>query len=78
MMAYMTFIIQSFIWSGYALIVWISAKDRLEYKALLFLIFFYFAYTLAKRINRSHKRAMIVTFISMGVYLIIYFQWKVI
>lgn len=77
MKTYVTFIIQSFIWSGYVLVVWISAKDRVEFKLMLFVIFFYLAYILAKKMNQSNRRAVLITLTSMSFHLFIYFQLKV-
>lgn len=65
---YVIFLLHSMIWSGYLLITWLSKRDHVEYKMILFLIFFYFAYACARKMFFSKKSAFFVTIFSLIIY----------
>ena len=44
---------------------WISDKDHIEYKWIMFVIFFYLAFIAAKKIVQSRKLTLFITSFSL-------------
>lgn len=65
---YIVCMYQLILWSGYSLAVWLSQKDHIFYKSLLFLMFVYFALLIGKKYLITWKSAWMTAFISLGCY----------
>lgn len=74
---YVTLLIQLMIWSGFILIEWLSGNDRLLFKVLMFVVFFYLAFLIGKKIVCSTKLAIAITFFSLCIHFIFYYQTNV-
>ncbi|MBA4537910.1 hypothetical protein H1Z61_12405 [Bacillus aquiflavi] len=72
MKEYLTIVLQFIIWSAYTLIEWLSAYDRIEYKIIMFVIFFYLAFVIGKSIVKSTKKTMILTALSLGGHFVLF------
>ncbi|MDQ0217246.1 hypothetical protein ELQ35_08070 [Peribacillus cavernae] len=68
---YIVFLFQIIVWSGYTVVEWLSAHDRLLFKVLMFLIFCYLAVFIGKSILKSNKRTVLVTCTSLMSYAVI-------
>ncbi|TYR98400.1 hypothetical protein FZC84_14595 [Rossellomorea vietnamensis] len=62
---YIAFLLQLIIWSAFSVAQWLSGKDHIEYKWIMFIVFFYLGYLIAKKIVNSSKVTFIVTLISL-------------
>lgn len=65
---YIVCLFQLFLWSGFSLALWLSNKDHLLYKTLLFLIFVYFALLIGKRYLSNWKQVWLMVVISLIAY----------
>lgn len=65
---YVAALIQIMIWGGFHLAQWLSGKDRFLPKVLLFLVFFYLAYLVAKKIIGSNRVTLLTTLMSLCTY----------
>ncbi|MFJ7976242.1 hypothetical protein JNUCC23_07535 [Peribacillus sp. JNUCC 23] len=68
---YVVFLFQLIVWSGYAVVEWLSTHDKLVFKVIMFFIFSYLAIYIGKAILKSNKRTLIVTSVSLLCYAII-------
>ncbi|MGG5253103.1 hypothetical protein ACQYAD_06370 [Neobacillus sp. SM06] len=68
MKMYVIIILQFMIWSGYTLIEWLSSRDQLVYKVLMFFVFFYLAFLLGRKLTESTAKAFFVTTLSLTMY----------
>lgn len=65
---YIALILQLMIWSGFTLVEWLSGGDRLFFKVILFGVFFYLAFMLARIIVKSNKITFVITVMSLSAY----------
>ncbi|MCJ7843278.1 hypothetical protein MUB24_20845 [Lederbergia sp. NSJ-179] len=65
---YVAALIQIMIWSAFHLAQWLSGKDHLIPKIIIFAVFFYLAYLVAKKIVGSNKATLFITFFSLCTY----------
>ncbi|MBM7363012.1 hypothetical protein JOC93_001636 [Priestia taiwanensis] len=63
--------LQGIIWSGYSVIVWLSQKDKVYAKGMLFIIFLYVSYLVTKRFFPHKRQAFIVTCMNIGGYFLL-------
>lgn len=73
MKKYVALLLQTFIWSGFTLIQWLSGKDHLLSKTILFIVFFYLAITIVKTIVQSNKITFLITIFSLFLYGVTHF-----
>jgi hypothetical protein len=62
---YIAFLLQLIIWSAFSVAQWLSGKDHIEYKWIMFIVFFYLGFLIAKKILQSSKVTFIITLISL-------------
>ncbi|TYR77681.1 hypothetical protein FZC79_02365 [Rossellomorea vietnamensis] len=62
---YIAFLLQLIIWSAFSIAQWLSAKDHIEYKWIMFIVFFYLGFLIAKKILQSFRVTFIITLISL-------------
>lgn len=62
---YIAFLLQLIIWSAFSVAQWLSGKDHIEYKWIMFMVFFYLGFLIAKKILQSSKVTFIITLISL-------------
>ncbi len=74
MKSYLAFLIQMVLWSVFTIAEWISNKDHLEYKWIMFVVFFYLAFIAAKKIVQSKKLTFLITSFS----LMCFFTFKIV
>ena len=65
---YVAVILQFIIWSGFTLAQWLSGGDHFFSKVILFAVFFYLAFLLARKIVKSNRITLLVTMMSLCVY----------
>ncbi len=65
---YVAFLIQMILWSIFYVAEWISVKDHVEYKWIMFVLFFYLAFVAAKKIVQSRKLTLFVTSFSLSCF----------
>ncbi|RIW29484.1 hypothetical protein D3H55_18770 [Bacillus salacetis] len=65
---YIAFLVQLIVWSAFSIAQWLSNKDHIEYKWIMFIIFFYFGFIIAKKILQSPKRTFVITLISLSTF----------
>ncbi|MCJ8006122.1 hypothetical protein ACFFF5_04680 [Lederbergia wuyishanensis] len=65
---YVALLLQLMIWSGFTLAEWLSGKDHLLSKVILFIVFSYLAIIIARKIVNSNKETFIVTLTSLFAY----------
>ncbi|MBE6183652.1 hypothetical protein [Heyndrickxia ginsengihumi] len=65
---YVAFLFQLMVWSVFTLASWLSKGDRMVFKVITFIVFFYLAFLLAKSIIKSFRRTMIITVSSLSAY----------
>ncbi|GIN74439.1 hypothetical protein J14TS2_49140 [Bacillus sp. J14TS2] len=70
---YVAALIQIMIWSGFHVAQWLSGKDRFLAKVLLFLVFFYLAYLVARKIIGSKGATILTTIMSLCTYISLQF-----
>ncbi|WP_066140082.1 hypothetical protein [Lederbergia lenta] len=79
MKKYVALILQLIIWSGYTLAEWLSGKDHLVSKIVLFVVFFYLAFLLARILLKSNKITLWITIFSLTTYgminMVLYFVY---
>ncbi|RLQ95907.1 hypothetical protein [Falsibacillus albus] len=68
MKSYIAFLVQLMVWSSFTLVEWLSKHDHKEYKILMFAVFFYLAFIIARAIVKSRKRTLIITLVSLSIY----------
>ncbi|MED3655343.1 MULTISPECIES: hypothetical protein [Heyndrickxia] len=71
MKKYVAFLFQLMIWSCFTLAVWLSHRDHLLYKIIVFIVFFYLSFLLTKMIVKSNRSTIIITFSSLSIYLLL-------
>ncbi|MFC7784532.1 MULTISPECIES: hypothetical protein [Rossellomorea] len=74
MKSYIAFLVQMILWSVFYIAEWMSDKDHLEYKWIMFVIFFYLAFIAAKKIVQSRKLTLFITSFSLTCF----FAFKVV
>ncbi|TYS15716.1 hypothetical protein FZC78_14035 [Rossellomorea vietnamensis] len=62
---YIAFLLQLIIWSAFSVAQWLSDKDHIEYNWIMFIVFFYLGFLIAKKILQSSKTTFIITLISL-------------
>jgi hypothetical protein len=65
---YVAFIIQMILWSVFYIAEWLSVKDHIEYKWIMFVLFFYLAFVSARKIVQSRKLTLFVTSFSLSCF----------
>ncbi|WP_428908794.1 hypothetical protein [Niallia sp. Krafla_26] len=75
MRLYTVIIIQLMIWSGFTLAEWLSKKDLLVYKVIMFMIFFNLAILIGNYFIRSTKKTFYTTISSLGLYGFLHFMF---
>jgi len=65
---YTTILLQLMLWSGYSIIEWLSEHDLFIYKVVMFGVFLYLAVILGNYVNRSQRKTMLATAISLSIY----------
>ncbi|MCP3741789.1 hypothetical protein [Rossellomorea sp. BNER] len=73
---YITFLIQWIIWSFFSLAVWLSHKDQLEYKWIMFMIFCYFAIMVGFKIIKSKRVTFLITSLSLATFFSLKFLFE--
>ncbi|MGM0844437.1 MAG: hypothetical protein ACQEUT_05630 [Bacillota bacterium] len=73
MKKYIAFLLQLIIWSAFTVAQWLSGKDHIEYKWIMFIVFFYLGFLIAKKILQSSKATVVITLVS----LITFFSLKI-
>ncbi|MBW8348686.1 hypothetical protein K0H71_04370 [Bacillus sp. IITD106] len=68
MKKYVALLLQLIIWSGFTLAEWLSGKDHLVSKVILFIVFSYLAILLASKIVDSSRDTFIITVLSLVTY----------
>ena len=68
MKKYVALILQLMIWSGFTLVEWLSGRDHILAKAILFSVFFYLAFLLARMIVKSNRTTIFITVASLSAY----------
>lgn len=71
MKQYIAILIQLMIWSIFSIAEWFSANDHLVSKIILFIIFFFFAYIITKKLVKSVRLTILVTMLSLFSYSVI-------
>lgn len=64
--------IQALLWACYHIIEWLSSKDGYIAKGILLILFFYLSYLFAFNIVKFKKRALILSCISLTIYVLGY------
>ncbi len=77
MYRYIVFLLQMMLWSGYTVAEWISRRDHIEYKWLMFIIVLYLALVIGKRFIHSKQEITIITIVSLSSFYICryLFEW---
>ncbi|EDL62896.1 hypothetical protein BSG1_18020 [Bacillus sp. SG-1] len=65
---YIAFLLQLIVWSVFTIAQWLSNKDHIEYKWIMFIVFFYLGFIVAKKILQSSRLTLIVTIISLSTF----------
>ncbi|MBS4177271.1 hypothetical protein KHA89_07005 [Bacillus sp. FJAT-49731] len=68
MKKYVALLLQLIIWSGFTMAQWLSGKDHFFSKIILFVVFFYLAFLLARMIVKSNKLTLWITIMSLSTY----------
>ncbi|GIN83860.1 hypothetical protein J6TS2_02460 [Heyndrickxia sporothermodurans] len=71
MKKYVAFLFQLIIWSGFTLAVWLSNRDHLIYRIIVFIVFFYLAFLLARLIVKSNRATILITISSLSIYFLL-------
>ncbi|MCA1053353.1 hypothetical protein LCM10_00040 [Rossellomorea aquimaris] len=66
---YVAFLIQMILWSIFYIAEWVSYKDHVEYKWIMFVLFFYLAFIAAKKIVQTRRLTVFVTSFSLSFFL---------
>jgi hypothetical protein len=64
-----TYSIYGIIWSGYSLCILLSARDGMFFKIILFIILFYFTYSIGLYLNKSKKFALVTSILGAAIYM---------
>lgn len=56
------------VWSGFSVIEWLSHRDLVLYKVIMFGVFFYLAIIIGNYIIRSPRKTLLATIISLSIY----------
>ncbi|WP_341462810.1 hypothetical protein, partial [Heyndrickxia oleronia] len=70
------FLFQVMIWSGFTLAVWLSDRDHLIYRIIVFIVFFYLAFLLARIIVKSNRVTFFITLSSLSIYFLLQFIFQ--
>ncbi|KOO50929.1 hypothetical protein [Priestia koreensis] len=54
------------LWSGYSFVEYLSNRDKLSSKVILFVVFGYVAYLIAERLIERKRTALFVTILILG------------
>ncbi|RST60894.1 hypothetical protein D5F11_006005 [Siminovitchia terrae] len=68
MKKYVALLLQLMVWSGFTLVEWLSGRDHILAKAILFSVFFYLAFLITRMIVKSNKTTFFITITSLGTY----------
>lgn len=63
-----SYLVQTFVWSGYAFVEGVSRRDSLQSKLLLLVVFIYIGYLTAVAIGLSRKRAVYITAVTLALF----------
>jgi len=72
MIYYVVALIQLIIYSSYTLIEHLSGKDHLFYNFIMFIVFFYLSFMIAKYYLKTIKKTVTITTTSLVSYLLIH------
>ncbi len=61
MKIYIAFLVQLMLWSVFYIAEWFSTKDHVEYKWIMFALFFYLSFLVAGKIVQSRKLTLFIT-----------------
>jgi hypothetical protein len=67
---YIAFLFQMILWSIFYLAEWYSHKDGVQYKYIMFLVIFYLAFILTKKIVESKKLTLFITSFSLSCFFV--------
>ncbi|CAN7445746.1 hypothetical protein [Rossellomorea sp. LjRoot5] len=70
MKSYIAFLVQMILWSVFSIAEWISEKDHVEYKWIMFVLFFYLAFMVARKIVQSRKHTLFITSFSLTCFFV--------
>jgi hypothetical protein len=73
MKKYVAFLFQLIIWSGFTFAEWLSNRDHLLYKVLMFIVFLYLAFLLTRIIVKSNRVTIYITIVSLSIYFLLQF-----
>ncbi|KSU62364.1 hypothetical protein AS034_09580 [[Bacillus] enclensis] len=65
---YVAFTIQMILWSVFYVAEWLSVKDHIEYKWIMFVLFFYLAFIAARKIIQSRRLTLFITSFSLSCF----------
>jgi hypothetical protein len=68
MKEYMAFLLQMMIWSSFSLIEWLSGRDRPFFKGMMFCVFLYMAFLLARKLGLRTRKAFWTTALTAVAY----------
>jgi hypothetical protein len=68
MKMYVAFLLQMMIWSSFSLVEWLSGRDRPLFRGLLFCIFLYLAFLLARKVGLRTRKAIVATLFTAVFY----------
>nr|WP_160720267.1 hypothetical protein [Bacillus sp. USDA818B3_A] len=78
MKVYLVVIFQFIIWSGYTLIEWLSTRDQLIYKVIMFFVFFYLAFAFGNYVTKSRKKTLFITALSLVIYTSLHYTFALV
>ncbi|PFG06880.1 hypothetical protein [Bacillus sp. es.034] len=70
MKSYIAFLVQMILWSVFSIAEWISEKDHIEYKWIMFVLFFYLAFMAARKIVQSRRLTLFITSFSLTCFFV--------
>ncbi|PKR86909.1 hypothetical protein CWO92_02335 [Heyndrickxia camelliae] len=70
---YVAFLFQLMVWSGFTFAEWLSNRDHLVYKILMFLVFLYLAFLLTRMIVKSNRITIFITLLSLSAFFLLQF-----
>jgi uncharacterized membrane protein len=68
MKGYFVFLIQTFIWSAFSIVEWLSGRDRPFFKGMLLCVFLYIAFLFAQKMGLRTGKALFTTVITLIIY----------
>ena len=70
---YVAFLFQLIVWSCFTFAEWLSNRDHLLYKVIMFLVFLYLAFLLTRMIVKSNRMTIFITIASLSAYFLLQF-----